>query len=129
MPELPTISEAEWEVMEVVWARAKVSAQEVHAALASHRSWTEGTVKTLLRRLLQKGAVRYELEGKRYLYSARLTRERVVRAEADSFLQRVFRGSASPMLAHFVKSTKLSPDEIKELRRLLQEKQSEEGGR
>lgn len=126
MAAIPTISEAEWEVMELVWAHAPISAQDVHAALGKQRKWTEGTVKTLLRRLLKKGALRYVLESKRYLYSPRVARELLVRAESESFRKRVFRGHSSPMLAHFVKHAELAPEEIRELRRLLQEKQSGE---
>ena len=119
----PSISDAEWDVMNVVWsAGGPVTAGEVVDRLAPLKSWNPRTIKTLLNRLLKKGALAAEAEGKRYLYRARVSREQCVRAETRSFLSRVFAGAAGPMLAHFVSQVDLSPAEVEELRRLLDEK-------
>jgi len=122
MPKLPSISDAEWEVMHVLWERSTATAQDVHAALDRGRQWSPRTVKTLLSRLVKKGALRFEVEGKRYLYRPRVSREQCVRAESRSFADRVLGGSASPLIATFLRESKLSPREIDELRALLDEK-------
>ncbi len=122
MPKLPSISDAEWEVMHVLWQRETATAQEVHEALGGGRRWSPRTVKTLLSRLVKKAALRYEVEGKRYLYRPRVSREQCVRAESRSFIDRVLGGSASPLLVAFLRESKLSAHEIEELRALLDEK-------
>ncbi len=115
------ISAAEWEVMKVVWKRKSCSAQEVVAELAPSTEWSAPTVKTLVNRLLRKGALAFTKSGKAYLYSAVWSEEDCRKAEAESFLDRVFDGAVSPMLAHFVKSRRLSEAELGELERLLKE--------
>jgi BlaI family penicillinase repressor len=122
MPKLPSISDAEWEVMHVVWERGTATAQEVHEALDRGRRWSPRTVKTLLSRLVKKGALQFEVDGKRYLYRPRVSREQCVRAESRSFADRVLGGSASPLIATFLRESKLSAREIEELRALLDEK-------
>ncbi len=119
---VPKISEAEWDVMTVVWEHEPVTAQAVHERLDS-KDWTLRTVKSFLARLVKKGALVYEAEGRRYLYRAKFSREQCVRAASESFLARVLDGSASPMLAYFVKEGKLSEDEIQGLRDLLDEQE------
>lgn len=123
---IPRISEAEWAVMEVLWASAPATARDVHAALGSDRDWTLHTVKTLLARLLDKGALDHEVEGKRYLYSPAVSREECVREESRSFLERVHRGEASPLLARFLGEGKLSRREIRQVRALLDRLEKEE---
>ena len=117
----PRISDAEWEVMKVIWARGSATSPEVVDALAD-RNWSPRTVKTLLSRLLAKGALTHEVRGKAYLYRAAVRMEDCVRRESQSFLDRVFGGSPVPLLAHFVKNARLSPDEVEELKKILAEK-------
>jgi BlaI family penicillinase repressor len=114
------ISEAEWEVMKMLWERAPQSAQEVAGRLAGQ--WSESTVKTLLNRLIRKGALSYETAGKAFLYSPTISQSECRSAESTSFLNRVFDGALSPMLAHFVESNKLSDMELAELERLVRRK-------
>ena len=76
----------------------------------------------MLKRLVKKGALKFQAEGKRYLYRPAVTREACVRVESRSFVQRVFGGQVSSVLAHFVEDSKLSKEEIEKLRRLLDEK-------
>lgn len=125
MEDVPRISGAEWEVMNVVWEDHPISAQDVVDATAERRSWNLQTVKTLLARLVKKDALSFEREGKRYLYRPLVPRESCVRAESDSFLDRVFGGAPSPLLAHFLKNRQLSQQEIDELRELLRDKEAE----
>jgi BlaI family penicillinase repressor len=116
------ISDAEWQVMVVVWERGPLSAAEVADALASETGWTASTVKTLLHRLVKKEALGYEQQGKGYLYRAKLSRTACVRVESRSFLEKVFGGQESALLEYFVKSSRLSADEIEQLKQLLDER-------
>ena len=124
MAGLPRISDAEWEVMNVVWDDAPVGAADVVERLARTTDWSEATVKTLLGRLVKKGALAYEVDGRRYLYRPNVTRERCVRAESRSFVERVLGGRGSRLLVHMVKESDLSAAEIDELRRLLDQKEA-----
>jgi|SRR5690606_4026556 BlaI family penicillinase repressor len=115
------ISEAESLVMEVLWERAPRGAEDVMAELAASRDWREGTVKTLLNRLLRKGAVRAEKDGRRYLYHPLISREDWVTGQSRHLLDRLFDGRLAPMVAHFSRSKALSRKDIAELRKLLEE--------
>jgi BlaI family penicillinase repressor len=119
----PTISDAEWDVMQVVWDAAPVTAAEVIERLARPRQWNHRTVRTLLNRLVKKRALGFKVDGKRYLYHPLISRADCVRRESRSFLSRVFGGSAGPMLVHFVNETDLSPEEIDQLKRILARKE------
>lgn len=116
------ISDAEWQVMQVLWERAPRSSAEVSAALAASTGWHPKTVQTLLGRLVKKNAVVYEAEGGRYLYRPAVSRRAAVRAEGRSFLDRVFGGDARELLLHFAGEAELTPEEAAELRRLLEER-------
>ena len=119
----PAISDSEWDVMNVLWsAGSPLSANDVVDRLAGVRDWSPRTVKTLLNRLINKGALAYDAEGKRYLYRPRVSREQCVRDETRSFLSRVFAGAPGPMLLQFVAQAKLTPEEVDALKRLLEKK-------
>lgn len=114
------ISDAESLVMEVLWSGRRMAAEDVVAALVSQHQWQEATIKTLLNRLLKKGAVSAEKDGRRYLYSAVLKREQWVTSESKSMLDRLFGGRVAPLVAHFGKHRKLSKSDIEELKRLIE---------
>lgn len=116
-----SISEAEAVVMDVLWQRHPASADEVVAALAGRAEWAEPTVKTLLNRLLNKGAIRADKEGRRYLYSPVLAREAWLAEQSTSVVDRLFGGRVAPLVAHFSEQRKLSPADIAELKRLIAE--------
>lgn len=119
----PAISDAEWDVMGVLWdAPAPLRAGDVIDRLAGRRAWTDRTIKTLLNRLVKKRALAFEVDGNRYLYRPAVPREQCVRAAGRSFLSRVFNGSAGPMLVHFVTQADLSSAEVAELQALLAKK-------
>jgi BlaI family transcriptional regulator, penicillinase repressor len=123
MNRMPRISETEWKVMKICWARSPVTAQEIIEALAAKDDWHPKTVKTLLNRLVKKRALGFKKEGRAYLYQPLAAERDCVTAETQSFLDRVFGGSLKPMLAHFVENRKLSPKEIVELKSLLKQKE------
>jgi BlaI family penicillinase repressor len=120
MPQIPQISDAEWEVMKVVWDRGPLTAGDVVDAVAAEHDWKPRTIKTLLNRLVQKKAVEFEVEGRRYLYKARVTREACIRRESRSFLSRVFNGAVAPAVVHFLENAQLTPDEIRRLKETLE---------
>lgn len=119
------ISDAEWRVMRIVWQRRMATAAEVIEALAAETDWNHRTIRTLLRRLVEKGALATEQEGNRYVYRSNVTQNRCVREETQSFLEKVFDGNATELLAHFVRNETISTEQIDELKRLLDEKQEE----
>lgn len=116
-----SISDAEAVVMEVLWQRHPQGADDVVAALSARSDWAEPTIKTLLNRLLNKGAIRAERDGRRYLYSPVLTREAWVAQQSEGLLERLFGGRVAPLVAHFSERGKLSEADIAELKRLIGE--------
>jgi len=121
MPDSLSISDAEAFVMQVLWDRSPLSAEEVFASLALRCDWAEPTVKTLLNRLLNKGAIEAVKQGRRYLYSPRLQRGQWVQQQSEGLLQRVFGGRVAPLVAHFSEQGKLSAQDIDELKRLIRD--------
>lgn len=116
----PDISESEWTVMEALWESAPQTASEVTKALRPTMNWAENTVRTLLTRLVEKGALKTSenASGTRTFLPA-VKREACVRAESQSFLDRVFGGAAKPLLVHFAQNSKLTAEEVRELKKLL----------
>ena len=119
------ITEAEWEVMAVVWERAPVAASKVVEVLEKKKQWTLATVRTLLRRLVNKGALEQQAEGKRYIYTPRVSMEECVRRESESFLDRVLGRTPPATILQLVRKADLSPEDIQKLRRILIEKENE----
>ena len=115
------ISEAESVVMDVLWTRSPLAAEEIVAALAESRDWQEPTIKTLLNRLLNKGAIEADKDGRRYLYSPLLQRADWLLQESRGLLDRLFDGRVAPLVAHFSAQRKLSRKDIAELRKLLED--------
>jgi BlaI family penicillinase repressor len=118
----PSISEAEWDVMQVIWDASPITAGEVVEKLAGRRKWSPRTVKTLLNRLVKKSALAFDVRGNRYLYRPKVSRQQCIRSESRGFVSRVFAGDAAQMLLRFVDETELSPEQIAQLKRLLDKK-------
>ena len=106
--------------MKAVWEGGSPTAGQVVDRVASEQKWKPRTVKTLLNRLVKKGAVAMEVEGRRYVYRAKVPRDAVIKREARSFLSRVFDGAAAPAIVHFLEQARLTPDEIRQLRETLE---------
>lgn len=114
------ISAAESEVMKVLWADSPKAADDILAILAKDQGWAEGTVKALLNRLLKKGAIAADKDGRRFLYRPLIGRDDYVDIESQGLLDRLFDGRLAPLVSHFSKREKLAPADIAELRRLLE---------
>lgn len=116
----PAVSEAESRVMAQLWRHSPWGSEDLAVALQAETGWHENTVRTLLKRLTDKGAVRAERDGRRYLYSPLLTREQWQASESRSLLDRVFGGRVAPLLAHFSRTEALSEKDVDELRKLIE---------
>ena len=115
------ISDAEHAVMEALWEKSPQTAVEVCGSVCGERGWSMPTVKTLLSRLVAKGAVGTEPDGRRFLYSPLLDRDEYVGGESRRLVDRLFGGRAAPLFAHLAEAEALSSDDIAEIERLLRE--------
>lgn len=115
------ISDAEHEVMEVLWAEAPLDAHDVAHRLADRQAWTLATVKTLLSRLLAKGAVAHEEAGRKFLYRPAIERTDYVAGEGRRLVDRLFGGKLSPLIAHLAEREALTSEDIAEIEALLRE--------
>lgn len=113
------ISDAEHAVMEVLWDESPLTAQDVTERVDPSRAWSAATVKTLLGRLLGKGAVQHEVDGRRYLYSPAVAREDYVAGESRKLIDRLFGGKLTPLVAHLAERDELSRQDIDEIEALL----------
>ncbi|MFC1498855.1 BlaI/MecI/CopY family transcriptional regulator [Verrucomicrobiota bacterium] len=123
MKRMPKISDAEWEIMQIVWDHHPITANEIGEELSDSHDWDFRTIKTMLNRLVKKGALNYIPDGRSYIYSPAVSQEKCIREEGSRFLNRVFKGSTTPLIAHFLENNELPEKEIKELRRILSKKE------
>ncbi len=115
------ITDAEHAVMEVLWDRPRQTAAEVCADVCAGRGWSLATVKTLLSRLVQKGAIAAEPDGRRFLYTPLVAREAYVGGESRRLVDRLFGGNAASLVAHLAETEALSADDLDEIEALLKE--------
>jgi BlaI family transcriptional regulator, penicillinase repressor len=115
------ISDAEWNVMDAVWRRGSATAADIIDELAEPSGWSHRTIRTLLARLVEKGALHAAQQGHRYLYSPAVTRQRCVRSEGRSFLDKVFGGDVGSLMLHFAKESRMPAENIERLKRMLEE--------
>lgn len=119
MNRLPQISEAEYEVMKVIWDEAPISTNGVTEKLSQVTEWSPKTIQTLLKRLVQKEAITYEKKSRVFVYTPLVAREAYLNQESDHFLERFYDGNLSALVANYVKDERLSSEELEELRGLL----------
>jgi len=115
------ISAAESQVMEALWRKAPLTAEEIIAATAKPNGWGPGTVRTLITRLLRKGALAGARREDGYFYKPLISRADYVRAESRTLLDRLFAGQVAPLVAHFVTQQKLTAADIRKLKKLVAE--------
>lgn len=116
-----SISAAESQIMQALWRRSPLTAEEIAAEVAGPQGWSEATVKSLINRLLTKGAVEAEKTGRRYLYRPCVDRTTYLSQESRGLLDRLFDGRIAPLVSHFSKTDQLTAEDIAELRRLIAE--------
>ena len=115
------ISNAESLVMEALWQKEPLTSEEILAQVGPARGWSSTTVKTLLARLVAKGAVKASRDGKRNLYRPALQRADYVAHESESLIERLFDGRVAPFVSHFSERHKLTREDIDDLKRLIEE--------
>lgn len=118
------ISDAEWEVMRVLWETDEISADAVFEQIKDSTRWKIKTLKTLINRLVNKEIIGYRADGKKYLYKALAKKDDCIVKESQTFLNKIFDGANSSLLLHFVEKESLSIDEIDELENLLKQKRN-----
>lgn len=119
MKALPQISEAEFQVMKIVWEHAPVSTNQVTEYLARTTKWSPKTIQTMLKRLVQKKALTYDKEGRVFIYTPLIGQEDYVNQESRHFLQRFYNGNVVSMMTAFLDMEELSQQEVDELKELL----------
>ncbi len=115
------ITAAEAELMKVLWERSPIPSEELVAALGPAQSWSETTIRTLLSRLVKKGAVATVAEGRRFLYRPMVSRDDYLHDESRGLIERLFDGRVGPFVAQLSAREKLSPEDIADLKRLIGE--------
>ncbi len=120
------ITDAEWAVMELAWAKPGMTGREFVDSLAASRGWSRSTTLTLLRRLEDKGAVRAAERGRAREYYPVTEREDAAMSETADLIDRVYRGSLSQLVSTFTKKQALTRTEIDELYSMLSKMESEQ---
>lgn len=127
MGDLPQISEAEFEVMKIVWKYAPISTNEITEKLLRTTSWSPKTIQTLIKRLVNKGALTYEKQSRVFVYTPVVDENEYIGQESSTFLKRYYDGDITAMLSAYIENDKLSETEIDTLRSLLS-KRNQKGG-
>ena len=115
------ISEAELDIMAVLWTESPLSAVDVARRVPTGRDWSPTTIKTMLSRLVDKGALAAEAQGRRFLYRPLIARDRLAGAQAGRLIDRLFGGRVSPLVAHLAERRDLTPDDLAELEALVRD--------
>lgn len=127
MSRLPQISEAELEVMKIVWKYAPINTNEITEKLLQTTNWSAKTIQTLIKRLVTKGALTYEKEGRVFVYTPLVKENEYVGQESRAFLKRFYDGDLTAMVSAYIDDDKLSETEIDTLRSILAEGHRKKG--
>ena len=119
MSALPQISEAEYEVMKIVWKYAPINTNEITEKLLATSSWSAKTIQTLIKRLVNKGVLTYEKNSRVFVYTPVVKESEYISQESNSFLNRYYDGDITAMLSAYIQNDKLSKTELETLRALL----------
>lgn len=125
MKKIPKISDAEWQIMQSLWQESPQTANRLVNQLAESTNWNPRTIKTLLSRLVNKQALSFTKEGRVYHYYPLVSAKECTRAARNYFLTKVYNGALKPMLTAFIEDENLTPEEITELKRILDQKGKE----
>lgn len=122
MSNLPQISEAEFEVMKIVWKYAPINTNEITDKLLKTTSWSPKTIQTLIKRLVKKGVLAYEKQSRVFVYTPLVKENEYIGHESNSFLKRFYGGNITAMLSAYIDNDRLTESEIETLRSLLSDK-------
>ena len=121
------ISKSEHQVLEILWTESPLTVGQIIERLQDSTDWHENTIKTMLTRLNNKGAVARNKDGKRFFYEASISHNAVVDEESEGFLSRFFGGKMAPMIAHFTENKQLSKSDINEIEAILKNLKKDNG--
>ena len=127
MKELPQISEAEFEVMKVVWKYAPINTNEITERLLKTTNWSPKTIRTLIKRLVTKGALTYEKQSRVFVYTPAIKENEYNNQESNSFLKRFYHGDLTAMVSAFIENDNLTKTDIDTLRSLLSKRSDKDG--
>lgn len=119
MKRLPQISEAEYEIMKIVWKYAPISANEITDRLVAATTWSPKTIQTLIKRLVTKGALTYQKQSRVFVYTPLVEEKEYLKQESSSFLDKYFNGDITALVSSYLENENLSASEIDNLRKLL----------
>ncbi|HDI3056908.1 TPA: BlaI/MecI/CopY family transcriptional regulator [Clostridium botulinum] len=122
MKDIPKISAAEWEVMKLLWKENPLTSEKIINSLTEKMDWSTQTVKTFITRLLKKEAIGFEKVGRAYNYYPLISEDECIKAENQSFLQKVYDGAVGMLFTRFLEEETLSEEEIEELEQILKDK-------
>ncbi len=125
MKKAPNITDAEWEVMKLIWNNNPSTSEQIISALSPKMGWSAQTIKTLINRLLKKGIIDFEKEGRIYKYYPLILKEDYIRTENRSFLEKVYDGALSMLVSNFLEEESLSENEIEKIQKILEKKKNE----
>ncbi|MTI56620.1 CopY/TcrY family copper transport repressor [Geosporobacter ferrireducens] len=121
----PKISDAEWEVMKIIWRGNRITSEEIIISLSEKMDWSAPTVKTFINRLHKKGVIGFEKSGRNYIYYPLVSEKDCIRTERKSFVEKVYDGAVSMLFSNFIEEEPLSDQEIERLQKLLEEKKTQ----
>ena len=121
---LPQITEAEYEVMKLVWKYAPISTNEITAKLTQTTSWSHKTIQTLIKRLVDKGALSHQKKSRVFIYTPLVQENEYISQESNSFLKRFYNGNIGNMLSAYLDNDALTENDIADLRNLLNQKKN-----
>ena len=126
MNSLPQISEAEFEIMKVVWKYAPINTNEITQRLTRTTTWSPKTIQTLIKRLVTNGAITYKKQSRVFVYTPLVKEQDYINQESHSFLKRFYGGNITAMLSAYIENGQLSEDELEKLRSLLSDSSKSE---
>ena len=127
MKNFPQISEAEFEVMKIVWKYAPISTRDITEKLLQTTNWSPKTIQTLIKRLVTKGALTYEKQSRMFIYTPAVKENEYIGQESNSFLKRYYNGDITAMVSAYIENDRLSESELDTLRSLLSQKHQKGG--
>src|ERR1041385_4357939 len=122
-PRSTTLTDQELEIMKIIWQLERATVRDVYEALLERRKIAYTTVMTMMKILEQKQYLKKTLEDRAYIYCPTRPKNQVIRGMVREFVDRVFNGSAQPLLLHLVEDRRLTEKELREIERLMEKKQ------
>jgi BlaI family penicillinase repressor len=127
MKELPQISEAEYEVMKVIWKYEPISTPEIVEKVSEKIDWKPNTIQTMLVRLVKKKALQTRKKGRSFIYTSLVQEHEYVEQKSKLFLKQFFGGTINSMVLNFIENDQLSDEDITELKNILSERHKKDG--